>query len=74
MLTAWDRANELIKNCDWDALRGKDVNESWSNWCEKYLLIMEECIPKKVLPQCRNISWLSKTIVATIDEKKEQSV
>ena len=67
----WDRANELIENCDWDALQGKDINESWSNWtrCGKFLLIMEECIPKKVLPQRRNIPWLSKTIVQSMRKR-----
>ena len=51
----WDRANELIENCDWDALQGKDVNELWSNWCENILLIMEECT-KESTPSAQEYS------------------
>ena len=33
----WDRAIELIDNCDWNALLGQDVSESLTNWRRKFL-------------------------------------
>ena len=65
----WDRAIELLDSCDWDVLLGQDANESWTNWCEKFLSIMEECIPRRTLPQRRNLPWLSKTIVQSMRKR-----
>ena len=65
----WDRAIKLLDSCDWGVLLGQDANESWTNWCEKFLSIMEECIPRRTLPQRRNLPWLSKTIVQSMRKR-----
>ena len=35
-------------------------------WQERFLAIMEECIPRKVLPPRRNLPWLNKGTIQSI--------
>ena len=65
----WDRACELIENCDWDSLQGNDVNESWVRWSHKFVSIMEECIPRKTLCSRKNLPWLSKKLVQSMRKR-----
>ena len=62
----WERAMTLIDSFDWSSLFSSDVNESWTKWCDKFLGIMCECIPRKTLPKRKNLPWLSKGIVNSI--------
>ena len=64
----WNIACELINGTDWAAvLVPKDIDQSWNNWKEKYFDIMDECIPKAVLPpRRRNCPWLSKKLIQAI--------
>jgi len=39
-----------------------DVNYSWSNWLQEFLSIMEQCIPKRVLPPGKNLPWMNKNL------------
>ena len=41
----WERASTLIENVNWNSvLSDDDVNESWTNWCQQFLAIMEVCM------------------------------
>ena len=67
----WGRACELIDATDWSALLSpNDINQTWYNWRETFLNIMNECIPKAVLPsRRRNRPWLTKQLVQAIRRK-----
>ena len=40
----------------------EDMNLSWDRWYSNFMSIVEECIPKEVLPSRRNLQWLNKGI------------
>ena len=40
----------------------EDINATWVAWHSSFMSIMEECVPKKIIPSQRNLPWLSKTI------------
>ena len=65
----WERAMMLIDSFDWTSLLSNDVNESWTKWCEQFLNIMRECIPRKTLPKRKNLPWLSKGLVNSIKRR-----
>ena len=66
----WERAMMLIDSFDWASLLSNDVNESWTKWCEQFLNIMRESIPR-TLPKHKNLPWLSKGLY--IQSSKEIS-
>ena len=65
----WERAGTLINDFDWNSLMSDDINESWSRWCKQFLSIMEECIPKRTLPQRKNLPWLTKRLIRSIQKR-----
>ena len=56
------KAREKIEAFDWDGMLTEDINLSWDRWYSNFMSIVEECIPKKVLPSRRNLQWLNKDI------------
>lgn len=46
-LADWEKSCDLINSFDWNSLMSYDINEAWTNWSQKFLSIMNECIPKK---------------------------
>ena len=68
-LADWDKANSLIDDFDWDVLLLGDINKSWSNWCEKFLSIMDCCIPRRRLPPRKNVPWLTKELINLMRKK-----
>ena len=62
----WELANDLINCFDWNSLLSDNINETWTNWSQKFLSIMNECIPKKKLPNRKNLPWLSKKLINLI--------
>ena len=59
----FSKASELINETDWQHLfYGKGINEAYCIWQERFLSIMEQCIPKGVLPKKRNVPWASRNI------------
>ena len=65
----WERASTLIDSFDWNSLLSEDVNESWSRWCQQFLSIMKQCIPRRTLPKRKNLPWLSKRLVNSIKKR-----
>ena len=60
-------ACRLIDGTDWDSiLVGNDIDLVAQNWTDKFLSIMEQCIPHRVLRKRRNLPWLTKSIVQLI--------
>ena len=58
----WDKAREKLEEFHWDGIISEDVNHSWAGWYSSFMSIMEECIPRKVLPSQRKLPWLNKNI------------
>ena len=65
----WERACDQINSFDWSSLLSDDINEAWSNWSQKFLSIMNECIPKKKLPNRKNLPWLTKKLINMIKRR-----
>ena len=60
-------ARQRIGDTNWDELFTDDIDSSWLNWQSKFMEIMEECIPRKILPpRRRNLPWLSKGTVQSM--------
>ena len=64
--TDWNLACELIEQCNRESLFDPDIDIYWSNWLEAYMQIMEEAIPKVVLPVGKNLPWLTRDIKKAI--------
>ena len=57
----------MINDTDWDALISEDIDQYCSDWQNTFMSIMDECIPKKVLPpKRRNLPWLNKSLVQSM--------
>ena len=54
--------NDLIGASNWDSFMTDDVSSSWHNWQREFLSIMDQCIPKRLLPPGRNLPWMSKNL------------
>lgn len=76
--TAWqnskgdfNKANDMIDDTDWDQIfsNASDINHCWSLWHKKILEIMDECIPKAVLPKRKNLPWISSLILKAIKKR-----
>ena len=65
----WGKARELISLRNWDLLLTDDVNTSWSNWHKEFVSIMDQCVPKKVLPPGKNLPWMSKSLRQAIRKR-----
>ena len=59
----WYKACELIEGANWDSLLADHVNTSWENWMKRFMEIMNECIPQRLLPNRHILPWLSKSLV-----------
>ena len=61
------KASAMINDTDWDALISEDIDQYCSDWQNTFMSIMDECIPKKVLPpKRRNLPWLNKSLVQSM--------
>ena len=57
----------MIEETDWsNILTGDDVSKAAANWTERFLAIMEECIPCHYLWKRRNLPGLSRDILQLI--------
>ena len=46
-----------------------DIDQSWINWREVFLSIMDLCIPHATLPTRKLLLWLTKTLVNAMKKK-----
>ena len=69
-LADFDRANELLCELEIDELLDPaSIHRSWVNLKTAFLDVMEQCIPKSVLPQKRSLPWLTKEIIQLIKKR-----
>ena len=69
---AWadfSRACELLDATNWDPMMAMDIDQAWEFWQQKFLNIMEQCIPKGSLPKRKCAPWVSKQIVSAIRKR-----
>ena len=60
----FSKACDLIQQTDWECLLSDDVDRSTKLWTKRFLDIMEECVPQRVLQnRKRNLPWLTKNII-----------
>lgn len=58
------RANELLCDMDLDdILNPYDIQKSWKRFKSAFLDVMEQCIPRSVLPARKNLPRLTKEII-----------
>ena len=63
----FDKANELLCDMDLDKiLNPYDIQTSWKRFKSAFLDVMEQCIPRSVLPTRNNRPWLTKEIIQLI--------
>ena len=46
-----------------------DIDQSWINWREVFLSIMDLCISHATLPTRKSLPWLTKTLVNTMKKR-----
>ena len=68
-LADFPRARELLEDTNWDSILSGDVDQAWSLWHQKFLDIMEQCIPKGSLPKRKCPPWISKRMVSAIRKR-----
>ena len=59
----------MINDTDWDRLLTDDINESLGNWQAKFMGIIEDCVPKKVLPKRRNLPWMTRNLTRAMRKR-----
>ena len=60
----FDRANELLCDMDLDnILNPYDIQMSWKRFKSTFLDVMEQCIPRSVLPARKILSWLTNEVI-----------
>jgi len=59
----------MIIDIDWDRLLTDDINESLSNWQAKFMGIIEDCVPKKVLPKQQNLPWMTRNLIRAMRKR-----
>ena len=67
----FNTACELIDSVDWDSILTDDIDSSLFLWQQRFMSIMEECIPHTTVTSDRNSStpWLSKSIIRLIQKR-----
>ena len=63
------RSCSLLNSVDWDQVLAMNMNLSWDIWRNKFMEVMEHCIPRGTLPERRNLPWLNKSIVQAIKRR-----
>ena len=63
----YDKACRLIEEMDWNCiLTDVNISRAATNFTEKFLTIMEDCIPHCHLRKRCNLPWLTKSIIQLI--------
>jgi len=70
----WDNAQEMIEEFDWNDIMSDDIIDSWTRWHSLFMSIMQECVPRKVLPSRRNLPWLNKNIKSSSAMRKRNTL
>ena len=60
----FNRANDLLDEIDWEELLNGDVDQMWSAWEDKFMSIMQQCIPTTKLFVNSKAPWINKAMRA----------
>lgn len=55
----FELACEKIQNINWNTLDGTDIDTAWQLWESTFMSVMEQCIPKGILPRKRKLPWVT---------------
>ena len=56
----FELACEKIQNINWDTLLDDtDIETAWQRWESTFMSVMEQCIPKGILPRKRKLPWVT---------------
>ena len=68
----WQGYNRLINATDWTFLDNEaNIDKVWTTWENKFMTIMEECIPRATIFPRRNLPWMNRSIRAKIKKRKQ---
>ena len=56
----FNRANDLLDEIDWEELLNGDVDQMWSAWEDKFMSVMQQCIPTTKLLVNSKLQGLTK--------------
>lgn len=62
------KARHMIESFDWDSLFFDDIHTTLHQWQRKFLLIMEQCIPR-LSHSTGRLPWLTKSLKRLIKKK-----
>ena len=65
----WEKACDLIDSFEWDSILTDDIDASLKQWHEKFMDIMAQSIPNRLLPPRRNLPWLTKPIIQSMRKR-----
>ena len=66
----FDKANRLIVRTDWSFLCNvSNIDTAWDLWEQKFISIMDDCIPKATISQQQNLPWTNRRIKAKIRKR-----
>ena len=69
-LADFNHANELIDEYDWNSILCNDIEESWKNWKQHFLDIMNQTIPHTFYKQRKKSSMAQQYSNSNHTEKK----
>ena len=64
------KPNYLLDELDLEHIFvSSDIDQSWINWREAFLSIMDLCIPHGTLPTRKSLTWLTKTLINAMKKR-----
>ena len=55
----YEKATELLEHVDWSDVLSSDMDTAAQMWEERFLNIMEQCMPTITVSPQSNLPWLS---------------
>ena len=62
----WESANAILSSTNWNNYLTGDVDQAWIKWKDRFMSVMEECIPQSTLPDKCNLLWLNREITKSM--------
>ena len=64
----FEPANSILSSVDWaDFLsQSDDIDQVWEKWKDKFMSVMEQCIPQATLSDRRNLPWLDRELTKSM--------
>ena len=64
----FESANSILSSVDWADLLSQldDIDQVWEKWKDKFMSVMEQCIPQATLSDRRNLPWLDRKLTKSM--------